>query len=91
MHVHRISSPYKLAGRAFRPEGTVIEFRNGVKIGGEQVLVMAGPCSIENREQIFATAKRVKAAGGSFPARRRLQAAQLALLPFRAWAFRDSS
>ena len=35
-HVHRISSPYKLAGRGFRPEGTIVEFRNGVKIGGEQ-------------------------------------------------------
>ncbi|MGA2252182.1 3-deoxy-7-phosphoheptulonate synthase [Terracidiphilus sp.] len=65
-HVHRISSPYKLAGRGFRPEGTIVEFRNGVKIGGEQVVVMAGPCSIENREQMFETARRVKLAGGSF-------------------------
>ena len=65
-HVHRISSPYKLAGRGFRPEGTVVEFRNGVKIGGNQVIVMAGPCSIENREQIFETARRVKESGGSF-------------------------
>ncbi len=66
LHVHRISSPYKLAGRSFRPEGTVVEFRNGVKLGGERVVVMAGPCSIENRAQIFETAERVKAAGGSF-------------------------
>ena len=66
LHVHRISSPYKLAGRGFRPEGTVIEFANGVKLGGQQVVVMAGPCSIENEEQIFETAKRVKAAGASF-------------------------
>lgn len=66
LHVHRISSPYKLAGRSFRPEGTVVEFSNGVKVGGDQVVVMAGPCSIENREQIFETAKRVKAAGGTF-------------------------
>jgi 3-deoxy-7-phosphoheptulonate synthase len=65
-HVHRISSPYKLAGRGFRPEGTVVEFRNGVKVGGEQVVVMAGPCSIENREQIFEAARRVKLGGGSF-------------------------
>ena len=61
LHVHRISSPYKLAGRAFRPEGTVIEFANGVKVGGERIVAMAGPCSIENREQIFATAARVAA------------------------------
>ncbi|MGA3047820.1 MAG: 3-deoxy-7-phosphoheptulonate synthase [Terracidiphilus sp.] len=66
LHVHRISAPYKLAGRAFRPEGTVVEFRNGVKVGGEQVTIMAGPCAIENQEQIFETAKRVKAAGASF-------------------------
>ena len=66
MHVHRISSPYKLAGRVFRPEGTVVEFSNGVKVGGPQVAVMAGPCSIENRDQIFESAARVKAAGGSF-------------------------
>ena len=65
-HVHRISSPYKLAGRGFRPEGTVVEFRHGVKIGGSQIAVMAGPCSIENREQIFETARRVKESGGSF-------------------------
>ena len=66
LHVHRISSPYKLAGRGFRPEGTVVEFRNGVTVGGRQVAVMAGPCSIENRAQIFETAKRVKESGGSF-------------------------
>ena len=65
-HVHRISSPYKLAGRGFRPEGTIVEFRNGVKIGGEKVVVMAGPCSIENKDQIFETARRVKESGGSF-------------------------
>jgi 3-deoxy-7-phosphoheptulonate synthase len=66
LHVHRISSPYKLAGRGFRPEGTVVEFRNGVKVGGQRVAVMAGPCSIEGRDQIFETAARVKAAGGTF-------------------------
>jgi 3-deoxy-7-phosphoheptulonate synthase len=66
LHVHRISSPYKLAGRGFRPEGTVVGFRNGIKIGNQRVVVMAGPCSIESRDQIFETAERVKAAGGSF-------------------------
>ncbi len=66
MHVHRISSPYKLAGRSFRPEGTVIEFRNGVTVGGKQVVAMGGPCSIENRDQMFETARRVKGAGGTF-------------------------
>ena len=66
LRVHRISSPYKLAGRGFRPEGTVIEFANDVKLGGERVVVMAGPCSIEDETQIVETAKRVKAAGASF-------------------------
>ena len=66
MRVHRISSPYKLAGRGWRPEGTVIHFRNGVKLGAERVHAMAGPCSIESREQMFETAKHVSAAGGSF-------------------------
>jgi 3-deoxy-7-phosphoheptulonate synthase len=66
LHVHRISAPYKLAGRAWRPEGTVVEFRNGEKIGGEKVAVIAGPCAVENRDQIFAIAAAVKAAGGGF-------------------------
>lgn len=66
LKVHRISSPYKLAGKGFRPEGTVVEFANGVKLGGEQVVVMAGPCSIENEQQIADIAKSVKAAGASF-------------------------
>jgi 3-deoxy-7-phosphoheptulonate synthase len=66
LNVHRISSPYKLAGRAFRPEGTVVEFANGASIGGQRVAIIAGPCAIENREQIFAIAKCVKAAGGQF-------------------------
>jgi 3-deoxy-7-phosphoheptulonate synthase len=66
LHVHRISAPYKLAGRAFRPEGTVVEFPSGAKIGGKQVAIIAGPCAIEDREQIFAIAAAVKAAGGGF-------------------------
>jgi 3-deoxy-7-phosphoheptulonate synthase len=66
MHVHRISAPYKLAGRAWRPEGTVVEFANGATIGGNQVAIIAGPCAIENREQIFAIAACVKAVGGGF-------------------------
>jgi 3-deoxy-7-phosphoheptulonate synthase len=66
LHVHRISSPYKLAGRAFRPEGTIVEFPNGAKIGGQQVAIIAGPCAIESRKQILITAEGVKHAGGKF-------------------------
>ncbi len=62
-HVHRISAPYKLAGRSFRPQGTLISFPNGLTIGGDQVVVMAGPCSVESREQLFTAAEKVSKAG----------------------------
>jgi len=61
--VHRISAPYKLAGRSFRPQGTVVEFANGVKIGGNDVVVMAGPCSVESRDQLFTVAELIAKAG----------------------------
>jgi 3-deoxy-7-phosphoheptulonate synthase len=61
--VHRISAPYKLVGRSFRPEGTVIKFPNGLSIGSEQVVVMAGPCSVESREQLFAVSELIAKAG----------------------------
>ena len=48
---HRIVSPYKLASRNFKPGGTVVKIGN-VEIGGERVVMMAGPCSVESREQI---------------------------------------
>ena len=57
---HRISSPYKLAGRDFRPEGTIINFANGVIVGGKEVVVMGGPCSVESREQILKSAEQVR-------------------------------
>jgi len=63
---YRISSPYKLAGRSFRPEGTTITFPNGVVVGGAAVVVMAGPCSVESREQIALSAKLAAAAGAKF-------------------------
>jgi 3-deoxy-7-phosphoheptulonate synthase len=49
--VHRIVSPYKLASRGFRPQGTIVRIGN-VEIGGNNVVVMAGPCSVESRDQI---------------------------------------
>ncbi|MBI2678910.1 MAG: 3-deoxy-7-phosphoheptulonate synthase [Candidatus Koribacter versatilis] len=64
--VHRISAPYKLVGRSFRPEGTVIHFKNGVTLGGSDVHVMAGPCSVESREQLFAVAESTSRAGAKF-------------------------
>jgi 3-deoxy-7-phosphoheptulonate synthase len=59
---HRITSPYKLASRSFRPGGTVVKIRH-VEIGAERVVVMAGPCSVESRGQIDRTAELVAAAG----------------------------
>ena len=61
--VHRISAPYKLAGRSFRPEGTIVQLRNGLRIGASEVVVMAGPCSVESQEQLFTVAKLVADAG----------------------------
>ncbi len=58
----RIASPYKLASRSFRPGGTVVKIRD-VEIGGGRVVVMAGPCSVESREQIDTTAEIVARAG----------------------------
>lgn len=60
--VLRITEPYKLAGRLHQRENTRITIGN-VTIGGPEVIVMAGPCSVENGEQIHAIAKQVKSAG----------------------------
>jgi 3-deoxy-7-phosphoheptulonate synthase len=60
--VVHISEPYKLASRAFRPHGTVIVL-DDVRIGGDEVIVIAGPCSAESDEQVHATAAAVKRAG----------------------------
>jgi 3-deoxy-7-phosphoheptulonate synthase len=60
--VLRISEPYKLASRTFKPEGTIIPFDDFV-IGGDEVIVMAGPCSVESEQQIAETAAAVRRAG----------------------------
>jgi 3-deoxy-7-phosphoheptulonate synthase len=60
--VLRITEPYKLASRTFKPENTVITVGD-VRIGGDEVIVMAGPCSAESEEQVEATAAAVKKAG----------------------------
>jgi 3-deoxy-7-phosphoheptulonate synthase len=64
--VHRISSPYKLVARSFRPDGTIVKFPRGVAIGGDEVVLMAGPCSVESRDQIFAVAESVARSGAKF-------------------------
>src|SRR5438552_8792522 len=62
-HVLRISAPYKLSGRAFRPEGTVVQFSNGVKTGGDEVDAITGPCSVETRDQLFTVAELIAKSG----------------------------
>ncbi|MGC1187877.1 MAG: hypothetical protein WA871_10850, partial [Candidatus Acidiferrales bacterium] len=61
--VLRITQPYKLASRTFKPEGSIIDLGKGVRIGGPEVVVMAGPCAVENEAQIDLIAERVAAAG----------------------------
>ena len=60
----RVSHPYKLASREFHPADTLVQL-NGSQVGGNQVVVIAGPCSVESREQIIETACAVKEAGAT--------------------------
>jgi 3-deoxy-7-phosphoheptulonate synthase len=60
--VVRVSEPFKLTSRTFRKEKTIVRAR-GVEVGGDRVVVMAGPCTIESEEQLFETARRVARAG----------------------------
>jgi 3-deoxy-7-phosphoheptulonate synthase len=60
--VERITKPYKLAARQMRPKGSVVDVA-GVKIGGSELVLIAGPCTVENREMLFDAAKAVKKAG----------------------------
>ena len=59
-----VSKPYKLASREFHPRDTIVEVK-GVAIGGNEIIVMAGPCAIESEEQLLATAQAVKSAGAT--------------------------
>jgi 3-deoxy-7-phosphoheptulonate synthase len=59
-----VSKPYKLASREFHPQDTIIKI-NGVAIGGNEIVVMAGPCAVESEEQLMSTAHAVKAAGAT--------------------------
>jgi 3-deoxy-7-phosphoheptulonate synthase len=63
--VIRVSQPFKLVSREVKPEDTVIDV-GGVLLGGTAIVVMAGPCSVESREQILQAAHAVKAAGARF-------------------------
>jgi 3-deoxy-7-phosphoheptulonate synthase len=63
--VMRVQEPYKKVNRAFHPDDTLVK-GDGFTIGGEQLAVMAGPCSVESEEQIISVAHAVKAAGANF-------------------------
>jgi 3-deoxy-7-phosphoheptulonate synthase len=62
--VQRILQPFKLASREFRQEATLVQV-DGIAIGGPRVVVMAGPCSVESRDQVLEVAAKVKAAGAT--------------------------
>ena len=62
-HITQVSRIYKLASREFHAADTVVNVK-GVEIGGDRVVVLAGPCAIESREQLMAAAEAVKGAGG---------------------------
>ncbi len=64
--VTRVSTPFKKASRSFHPENTVIKFNNGVEIGGNQFVMMAGPCSVESEDQLRTIAKELKKSGVKF-------------------------
>ena len=61
-----IQKPYKLASHDYKAEGTVFEMPNGVKVGDKKIVMMAGPCSVENSEMLMDIAEKVKNAGASF-------------------------
>jgi 3-deoxy-7-phosphoheptulonate synthase len=61
--VIHVSNPYKQVSREWRPENTIVTIAPGVSFGGEEIPVIAGPCSVETEEQIVESARVVKAAG----------------------------
>jgi 3-deoxy-7-phosphoheptulonate synthase len=63
--VHRITHPYKMVSRQFKRADTVIDVGKGVTVGGSELVVMAGPCSIENEDHIVDTARAVQRAGAN--------------------------
>jgi len=58
-----VLAPYKLVSREFKKENSIIKIKDGIEIGGEKIVVMAGPCSIESRGGLTSIAKQVKASG----------------------------
>jgi 3-deoxy-7-phosphoheptulonate synthase len=65
LQVIHVSQPYKQVSREWRAENTVIELANGTRIGADEIVVMAGPCSVESEAQIIGIAQRLRAAGAT--------------------------
>lgn len=64
-NVIKVQEPFKLANRKFHPDNTIVNIGKHVKIGCDQIAIMAGPCSVESREQIVDVARHVKAQGAT--------------------------
>ena len=60
-----VKEPYKRAGRKFHPENTIVKIDENICIGDNKIIVIAGPCSVENEEQIIEVAQKVKSSGAS--------------------------
>ena len=60
-----VSKPYKLVARELKEDNTVVDLGDGVRVGGTELAIIAGPCAVESREQAFAIAAKVKAAGAA--------------------------
>jgi 3-deoxy-7-phosphoheptulonate synthase len=65
LQVIHVSQPYKQVSREWKTENTIIELPNGTRIGGNEIVLMAGPCSVESEPQIIGVAHRLKAAGAT--------------------------
>jgi 3-deoxy-7-phosphoheptulonate synthase len=65
LQVIHVSQPYKQVSREWKTENTIIELPNGTRIGGNEIVLMAGPCSVESETQIIGVAHRLKAAGAT--------------------------
>ena len=63
--VIHVTQPYKQVSREWRPENTIVNIAPGVSVGGNEVVVIAGPCSVESEEQIVTAARQVREAGGT--------------------------
>ncbi len=74
-----VTKPYKQVSREWKAETTVIRLAGGLSVGGEEVVVMAGPCSVESESQILEAARAVREAGATVLRAGRIQASELSL------------